>query len=76
MLPETILNEPKKQIFKQTKDTIEIILSKETLVWLTNLFWVRTNELFLHNISNNILDYFKKSQNKLHSSNIITALGV
>lgn len=40
MLTEAILNEPKKQIFNQTKDTVEIVLSKESLFWLTNLFWV------------------------------------
>lgn len=75
MLTEAILNEPKKQIFNQTKDTVEIVLSKESLFWLTNLFWVRTNELFLHN-ENNILSYFKKSQNKSHSSYWVTVLVV
>lgn len=75
MLTDAILNEPNKQIFNQTKDTVEIILSKESLFWSTNLFWVRTNELFLHS-ANNILGYFKKSQNKSHSSYWVTVLVV
>lgn len=59
MLTDAILNGPNKQIFNQTKDTVEIILSKESIFWSTNLFWVRTNELFLHS-ANNILGDFKK----------------